>query len=1783
MAVRSANLWLSTRKLCTARLGRTGFAAASLALLATAATAAPVILNSSSIAGSGDIIAIQGSGFGTTPTVWCTTNGGAAAQLSVLNSGNGVVQFALPSPLGLYGVYVMNGATASNTVYPNQANPMHFDTDQVTSGGTFRIFGRNLYLGSGSPRVDFVSGANSYTATVNTGPKYNTLSVTAPAGMPVGTYSVYVSNGFGTWTTARALCQQSMIVRASGPDTFSLGVPWSADLTFGSNIYNVKTDSRLTLHAVGDGVTNDEPAVQAAIDTAAAAGGGVVYMPAGNYKLVQAAAGGPLFFFNGPTYSKVVVQGAGQGVTNVTYGYGTPLSRMYIAFWWQCGQSGLCDMSISNLNQGGAWTRSGTFGTGGPNGGAIDVNEIFLARCNINIANGDQMFLTANHVVVENSTVTGDTSLLQMGQSQHYNIRNNTLTQTGGVHIDITSSNYGVVESNTLSLNANNGTFNSANVRHGMAIGFAQNDALINNTFTTFNGTPVYDNDGESILSEGGGNGRPGEESGTVSSASGTSMTLSKSASFVPGTVVAIINGTGRGQWRTITARTTNSITIDQPWLLAPDTTSTYAIFIWSNRNTTIDNNTFTGWLRGIWFYQGSTTDSQISNNHLNGMDGIDMRPAQNVTRGLGQFDPIWNTQVNNNTLTSSASTATEINMTADLQQTNTLIGTMALNYEVRNNSLTGTGATFFQNDPAWSEGYVNDLQVEASPYTDQSIPAVLGSIFQGNTANNCGQQAFLLNGGAYQTIIANSSATGDPVFLNDSTMYWNTSGTHASVNTVVIGQGGSAPTAPSNLTAAPASGQIALSWNPSSGATSYNVYRGTTAGGESPTPLATGITGTSYTNTGLTNGTAYYYKVAGVNANGAGTQSNEASATAGGPFTPTGLTATSVTSQVMLSWNAATGATSYNVYRGTTPGGESTTPIATGITTPSYTNSGLTNNTTYYYKVAAVNSVATSGLSNEAFAIPGGTGASFVTTDNTPSGNWMGVYGANGYNVINDTSSYPSYATVTTSGNSTATWNGNTTDVRALQSVSHPGQRIAAQWYSNTSFTVDVNITDGAAHQIAFYLLDWDNHGRAQSIQVLNASTSAVLDTRSATAFGSGQYWVWNISGHVQFVFTLTAGANSTVSGVFFGGGTGGTAPSAPSGLSATAGNTQVSLSWTAGSGATTYNIYRGTSSGGENVTPVATGITGTAYTNTGLTNGTQYFYTVAGVNGFGASSQSNEASATPTAGTVPSAPTGLSATAGNAQVSLSWTASSGATSYNLYRSTTAGGEGTTAIVTGITGTSYTNTGLTNGTQYFYKVAAVNGAGTSAQSSEASATPQVSIPSAPTGLTATAGNAQVILNWTASSGATSYNVYRSTTSGGEGTTAIATGITGTTYTNTGLTNGTQYFYKVAAVNAAGTSAQSSEASATPNTVPSAPTGLTASPGNAQVSLSWTAASGATSYNVYRSTTSGGEGTTAIATGITGIAYNDTGLTNGTTYFYKVAAVNSAGTSAQSSEASATPSMSGAPGTPGGVVAIGNNGQVTIAWNPSGGSTSYNIYRSATSGGEGSTPYAQGLTSTSWVDNGVANGTTYFYKVAAVNANGTSAQSTEASASPNASIPYAPGGLNTAAGNGQVILFWSSQSGATSYNLYRGTVAGGEGATPIASGLTGLGYLDNTAVNGTTYYYKLAAVNASGTSAQSGEVNSTPNSALTTAPVLTATATGGHINLSWTTVSGATSYNLFRSTTPGGEGFSPQATGLTGTSWTDNGVSTGTTYYYMLAGINGNGPGSRSTEVSATP
>jgi hypothetical protein len=167
------------------------------------------------------------------------------------------------------------------------------------------------------------------------------------------------------------------------------------------------------------------------------------------------------------------------------------------------------------------------------------------------------------------------------------------------------------------------------------------------------------------------------------------------------------------------------------------------------------------------------------------------------------------------------------------------------------------------------------------------------------------------------------------------------------------------------------------------------------------------------------------------------------------------------------------------------------------------------------------------------------GTTATFLKQDTTTQGNWIGVYGTQGYNVINNWSSIPAYATVKPSGQLNHTWSSTTTTTNALQDA--PGHvqgngRIAACWYANASFTVDVNTTDGQFHNIELYLLDYDhNNTRIDKIQLTSAVTGTVLDTRTVSSFTNGVYMNWTISGHVLFTITRGGVANGVLSGIFF------------------------------------------------------------------------------------------------------------------------------------------------------------------------------------------------------------------------------------------------------------------------------------------------------------------------------------------------------------------------------------------------------------------------------------------------------------------------------------------------------------------------------------------------------------------------------------------------------------------------------------------------------------------------
>jgi uncharacterized repeat protein (TIGR01451 family) len=165
----------------------------------------------------------------------------------------------------------------------------------------------------------------------------------------------------------------------------------------------------------------------------------------------------------------------------------------------------------------------------------------------------------------------------------------------------------------------------------------------------------------------------------------------------------------------------------------------------------------------------------------------------------------------------------------------------------------------------------------------------------------------------------------------------------------------------------------------------------------------------------------------------------------------------------------------------------------------------------------------------------PPSAAVAFVKRDTTTQGNWRGAYGADGYTVVGDQALNPSFVVPIPAGQNLAVWAPSATDARALQKGSNPLDRIAATWYGNNSFTVDLPETDTITHQLALYFVDWDTTARRETVDILDGNGN-VLDSQDLnTSFTGGVYLVWSISGHVKVRITLTGGANPVLSGLFF------------------------------------------------------------------------------------------------------------------------------------------------------------------------------------------------------------------------------------------------------------------------------------------------------------------------------------------------------------------------------------------------------------------------------------------------------------------------------------------------------------------------------------------------------------------------------------------------------------------------------------------------------------------------
>ncbi len=735
---------------------------------------------------------------------------------------------------------------------------------------------------------------------------------------------------------------------------------------------------------------------------------------------------------------------------------------------------------------------------------------------------------------------------------------------------------------------------------------------------------------------------------------------------------------------------------------------------------------------------------------------------------------------------------------------------------------------------------------------------------------------------GPWTTINCTSAVTKTISGLTANTDYYFRTYSTSSTETSATSQTYKIHTAPATPTGLKADSKtndsITMTWTASEGATSSQLQMALTSSG----PWTTIYTGaeTNYTITGLDSLTSYYFRVAcssgqaspsfDIETLSANTGTATVKTNADAPLSPENLTATTATTTaITLTWTTSLNATSYTLEYATSEDGPWTTAYTGSALTR--TVSSLTADTNYFFRISASNVTGFSSVSETISA------RTLVKAPTAPTGLKAVANGANAINV---------------------SWN---------------------ETVNATEYTLEYALASTGPWTTAYTGAD-----TACSVSDLDSSTTYYFRVKAGNTTG--------VSGNSGTVNTKTAADSSTPL----------VAPTMPSGLTASAsGTSQINVSWNAVSGATSYKLeaqVNGT------WTTIYTG-SATSFTNTGLTANTQYTYRVSAVNAAGTSAASGTVAAntnevppvvtpatpvtpvtpaTPET-TTPSSPNAMNFTwtqkAGNA-MTFQWNAIPNATSYTVQYSTNDGTSWNGAANgAAVTATSYTGS-FSSATDYLLRIRATvpggftdwvvipftrsiadfkvdfNSTPVVAPTTPTPVTPVT--PVTPSGLAASASStSQINVSWNAVSGAASYKL-EVQAAGSNTWTTIYTG-NATSFANTGLTANTQYTYRISAVNDGGTSAVSSIVSAkTLTALPATPTGLAVNNGTATTStlgISWNTVADATSYKL--EVQIGGTWTTIYSGSDTNFTH--TGLTNNTSYNYRVSAVNSVGISEVSS------------------------------------------------------------------------------------------------------------------------------------------------------------------------------------------------------------------------------------------------------------------------------------------
>ncbi len=814
----------------------------------------------------------------------------------------------------------------------------------------------------------------------------------------------------------------------------------------------------------------------------------------------------------------------------------------------------------------------------------------------------------------------------------------------------------------------------------------------------------------------------------------------------------------------------------------------------------------------------------------------------------------------------------------------------------------------------------------------------------------------------------------------------------------------------PSGVTVTPALSSLVVSWTASANASGYKVQWKSGSQAYDASARQATVTGTSHTITGLTAGTSYDVQVIATRANAPDSAaSTETSGIAQYPAAgvPGSVTATPAVQSLTVSWTAAANADGYKVQWKT--GGQAYDAATRQATTTgtSYTITGLTGGASYDVQViatrtnaadSAASSEATGTARYPAAGVPGSVTVAPAVQSLTVS--WTAAANADGYKVQWKSGAQAYDAATrqaTTTGTSytiTGLTAGTSYDVRVIATRTNAPDGTASSEATGTARYPAAGVPSGVTvtPAVGSLVVSWTAAANANGYKVQWKSGMQVYNTgdRQATS-SSTSHTISSLTAGTEYTVRVIATRTNAPDSAASSERTGTAqyaAPGVPSGVTVTPAVESLTVTWTAATNASGYKVqWKGPGQSYDAATRQATA-TGTSHTITGLTGGTSYDVRVISTR----TNAPDSAASSDTSGTAqsppPGAPGGVTVTPAVASLIVSWNAVTGASGYKVQWKSGSQVYNTTDRQATASGTSHTITGLTAGTEYDVQVIATHmNAPDSAASGEVSGTPQQPAAGAPSGVTATPAVESLAVSWTAGTNANGYKVqWKSGSQGYDAATRQATVSSGTSYTITSLTGGTEYTIRVISTrtNAPDSAASSEETGIPQQPPPGVPSNVRAAPaGLTSLTVSWDAVTGASGYKVQWKSGAQVYDTSARQETATGTSHVITGLTQGTEYTVRVITTNTnAPDSAASAEATGTPTLPPPAQVTVAPAADSPTDSLAVSWSAVADASGYKVqWKSGSEEYDPAEREAEVTTGTSHVITGLDTGTTYTVRV----------------------------------------------------------------------------------------------------------------------------------------------------------------------------------------------------------